>query len=192
MTEAVRLDPGSYKGQYKLIGGALALDFANLVSYRGTEREHDWLEPPSNLRAWADATGVPLGALPAIQGVRQLREVVARVFLAIADKAGPDGDDISAISRMAVRGWAHRELQFASGAVVAKWVDRAPSVLTAVGLDAAALLTSSEAIGRISACSGCRWLFLDISRNRSRSWCDPADCGNRARQRRHYRRHRPD
>jgi predicted RNA-binding Zn ribbon-like protein len=33
-------------------------------------------------------------------------------------------------------------------------------------------------------------VYLDTTRNPSRRWCDPADCGNRARQRRHYRRGR--
>jgi predicted RNA-binding Zn ribbon-like protein len=37
---------------------------------------------------------------------------------------------------------------------------------------------------------GCGWLFLDSSRNHSRRWCDPLDCGNRARVRSYSRRHR--
>jgi hypothetical protein len=57
--------------------------------------------------------------------------------------------------------------------------------------DAASLLTSKEALRRIAMCKECQWLFLDTTRNHSRRWCDPADCGNRARQRRHYRRHSP-
>ncbi|HUG86040.1 MAG TPA: CGNR zinc finger domain-containing protein, partial [Euzebya sp.] len=56
-------------------------------------------------------------------------------------------------------------------------------------LDAASLLTSPDALARLAACGECRWLFLDQTRNRSRRWCDPADCGNRTRQRRHYQRH---
>ncbi|MBU2667134.1 CGNR zinc finger domain-containing protein [Actinoplanes bogorensis] len=35
---------------------------------------------------------------------------------------------------------------------------------------------------------GCGWLFLDTTRNHSRRWCDPADCGNRARVRAYTRR----
>ena len=36
----------------------------------------------------------------------------------------------------------------------------------------------------------CRWVFYDRSKNRSGSWCDPADCGTRERSRRAYRRRR--
>ena len=37
---------------------------------------------------------------------------------------------------------------------------------------------------------GCGWLFLDTTRNHSRRWCDPLDCGNRARVRSYTKRHR--
>jgi len=32
-------------------------------------------------------------------------------------------------------------------------------------------------------------MFIDESRNRSRSWCDVSDCGNRAKARRYHHRH---
>ena len=45
---------------------------------------------------------------------------------------------------------------------------------------------------RVKECDNetCRWLFVDMSKNRSRRWCDMKDCGNRAKARRHYRRTR--
>ena len=49
-------------------------------------------------------------------------------------------------------------------------------------------LTDPTAVGRIKACEECRWTFLDTTRNGRRRYCDPADCGNRARQRRHAQR----
>lgn len=38
---------------------------------------------------------------------------------------------------------------------------------------------------RMKACGqpGCRWAYYDNSRNTSRSWCDMATCGNRAKAR---------
>jgi len=57
--------------------------------------------------------------------------------------------------------------------------------------DAAGLLTS-EKLDRVEECADdrCGWLFLDVSRNRSRRWCAMEDCGNRAKARRHYKRKR--
>ncbi|TAL94280.1 MAG: hypothetical protein EPN73_18145 [Paraburkholderia sp.] len=37
-----------------------------------------------------------------------------------------------------------------------------------------------------SECAACSWLFLDLSRSRSRRWCSMATCGNRAKAQRHY------
>ena len=47
---------------------------------------------------------------------------------------------------------------------------------------------------RIRECPGqgtCGWLFLDLSKNASRRWCDMRVCGNRAKARRHYARTLP-
>jgi predicted RNA-binding Zn ribbon-like protein len=57
-------------------------------------------------------------------------------------------------------------------------------------VDAAADLLVRGEPERIKTCGSatCGWLFLDLSRNRSRRWCDMKDCGNRAKARRHYAR----
>lgn len=41
---------------------------------------------------------------------------------------------------------------------------------------------------RLCANEGCRTAYYDESRNRTRRWCDPSGCGNRARVRRHRAR----
>lgn len=52
------------------------------------------------------------------------------------------------------------------------------------------LLPLTQLVGvrdRVRLCGNphCRLIFLDVSRNRSRRWCDSAGCGNRDRVRRH-------
>lgn len=190
MADALDLDAGEYAGTYKLIGGTPALDFANLVSYRDTDRSHDWLHPAGNATVWARAVSLPVPGTDEVERVREFRELLARVFLAIADGATPAASDITRIGAAAVTAWSSRRLLLDERAGSARWVDDLPSLHGALALDATSLLTSPESLDRIAACAECRWLFLDTSRNRSRRWCDPADCGNRARQRRHYNRHR--
>jgi predicted RNA-binding Zn ribbon-like protein len=47
---------------------------------------------------------------------------------------------------------------------------------------------------RVKQCPGhgpgndCQWLFLDVSKNNSRRWCDMATCGNRSKSKRHRSR----
>ena len=43
---------------------------------------------------------------------------------------------------------------------------------------------------RLCANDACRRAFYDESKNRTRRWCDPNTCGNRARVRRHRARAR--
>ncbi|MEO8246734.1 MAG: CGNR zinc finger domain-containing protein [Chloroflexota bacterium] len=47
---------------------------------------------------------------------------------------------------------------------------------------------------RVKACQNdtCRWLFVDASRNRSRTWCTMATCGSRMKARAYRARQRPD
>jgi predicted RNA-binding Zn ribbon-like protein len=51
-------------------------------------------------------------------------------------------------------------------------------------------LLGSDDVGRLKECAqdDCRWLFLDLSKNRSRRWCSMEQCGNRAKAKRHYER----
>lgn len=198
MADAVALDPGSYGGTYKLIGGSPALDFANLVSYRGTPREHDWLQPASNVAAWVRAAGLEPATAAGTAGADRaalldLRELLARVFLAVADGGTPRPADVERIGALADAAASRpgRRLTFRQGAPAAHWAGPAPSLPGMLALDAVGLLTSAPSLARVTACLECRWVFLDATRNRSRRWCDPADCGNRSRQRSHYRRHRP-
>ena len=190
MAEAIPLDPRHYQGTYKLIGGRPALDFANLVSYRGTRRQHDWLDPARNAATWAKAAGITASQTSDVAALRELRELLARTFLAIADGSPPYPGDIDEIGKAAATGWTHRSLSHAPGAPAAVWTTTTTPLLNEIALDAASLLTSANNLRRVAACPECRWLFLDTTRNHSRQWCDPADCGNRARQRRHYRRRR--
>jgi predicted RNA-binding Zn ribbon-like protein len=63
------------------------------------------------------------------------------------------------------------------------------SILWPVARAATTLLTSPD-LARVRECAGdpCGWLFLDVSKNGSRRWCDMADCGNRAKARRYRAR----
>jgi predicted RNA-binding Zn ribbon-like protein len=71
--------------------------------------------------------------------------------------------------------------------------DSARIVPTCGGLDAAlatmALMIHDAMLGgewsRLKVCPAddCRWAFYDRSRNRSRTWCQMGDCGNRAKVR---------
>ena len=72
---------------------------------------------------------------------------------------------------------------------VAGGLDRALGELFAI-IHTAAVDGSWDRL-KVCADDGCRWAYYDQSRNRSRSWCNMASCGNRAKARSYRQRQRP-
>jgi predicted RNA-binding Zn ribbon-like protein len=177
-----------------IVGGHLALDFANTVDDPLGPTRHDHAATYADLIRWSLRVGTldeqraaqlrraaeqaPEAAEGALRRAHELRDVLNDLFGAVAD----GGDDIPAR-------WT-RLRPFAADAVAAADLDSGPgprrwSWSGAVGLEvvlhpvaaaAADLLVSSE-LGRVKRCARCPWLYVDRSKNRSRRWCDMADCG---------------
>lgn len=187
MADPLALDPGAYGGTYKLIGGSIALDFANLVSYRDEPRRHDWLEPADNLDRWAAAVDLPEPVASDHDGAVELRELLYRVTYAASDGQSPRAVDLDAVADRDYRARGRRDLRWEAGHATWVWQDSA-TLLDRIVADAVDLLNDPARTARLRSCEECRWVFLDTSRNRSRRYCDPADCGNRARQRRYEQR----
>lgn len=186
------------------IGGALALDFVNTVEWRGDPAAHgERLTSYGELAHWAGHAGAaPQAAVPAllaeaarrpaeaaaiVEEATRLREATARLL------ARPDAPRPEDLALLNVRLAAAGPPQVAAHGAGLGWSDppgdplAAP--LAAVARDAADLLTSPRrARVRVCADPRCAWMFLDADRGPGRRWCSMADCGNRAKARRHYRR----
>ncbi|HJU86031.1 MAG TPA: ABATE domain-containing protein [Gemmatimonadota bacterium] len=195
--------------QLELIGGEVCLDFAN--SLGGTrEAPSERLHGYGDLVRWAAHAGAidesevrPL--LTAAQArsaeadavfarARELRETIFRIFSAVADDANPRAADLERLNDELARALPHLRIvpdehgfdyrfDAADGAL-----DRP---LWPVARSASELLATGD-LARVKRCTSdeCDWLFVDLSKNRSRRWCDMRDCGNRAKARRYYRRQR--
>ncbi len=198
--KAVALDSGDYAGTYKVVGGEFSLDFVNTVSWPATAREHDWLDGPDNFTAWAKAVGIlsrsnrdALNARPKaklaseLEKVRQIRAELDAVLRPLAFNKRPFRVAIEALNTLTHDICALRCIDPATLQWV--WADPAslPDVLAPVVWSAAHVVTSLER-ARIGHCRSCNWIFHDTSRNRSRRWCDMADCGSRDKALRYYHR----
>lgn len=174
--------------KFRFLGGHPALDFINTVGGRTHTSatryivDRDRLETPRDLDEWiAEAK---LGtARVSLERAIELREALYRIFLAVIANRRPDAKDVALLNRSLEA----QQLSFHGAA--ASFTTNDP--LAFIARSAAELLTSPE-ISRVRACGGesCGWLFLDTSRNRSRQWCDMADCGNIAKVRRFRDRQR--
>jgi predicted RNA-binding Zn ribbon-like protein len=202
-TAAFPTSPGSRAASLGLIGGALALNFANTSSGRGSEQHLEHLRAPADLLAWAHHAGVLrdedlaqarllLADGPAASGLLQaaltLREVVHRIFLALAEGRVPAPADLQAVTLTHAATLARaRLLPRQDGTFAWAWRPAdglAEALLGPVALSALSLLQGLDPL-RVKQCGGqhCGWLFFDTTKNRRRRWCEMSVCGNRAKQR---------
>ncbi len=194
----------------KLLEGKLALDFANTVDWHASDHPQETLCSYGDLLTWGRKAGIvssneatalrqeagrqPERASAVLKEAYELREVVYRVFAAVARGAPPRRTDMTALNAALRRALLHLVLVPGAAGFLWDWhgeggeLDR---VLWPVVRSAAELLTSEE-LDRVRQCADadCGWLFLDMSKNRSRRWCEMRSCGNRAKARRYYARHR--
>lgn len=188
--ESLDLDPNGYDGTYKLIGGRLALDFINTVSWPGTERHHDWLSSAANLDRWCDANELSTAGEVSeedLASARTLRVELAAAVKPLAFGGRPAEHAVEVLNARFAAAVVRRRVDPVN--LVWSWSapDNTLARLAPVVVDAADLLTSARH-DRLRHCDGCDWLFDDQSRNGRRRWCDMADCGSRAKSHSYYHR----
>jgi predicted RNA-binding Zn ribbon-like protein len=153
------------------------------------ETGDDDLGSPAEARAWLGEQG-----WRATVGKREHEELV-QVREAIRDLVSlrgtdADGDAVAAFDAIARR--HPLVMQLASREVLAPSSERGVDgfVGRVLAIVAAAELDGSW--DRMKACAnhGCRWLFYDHSRNRSRTWCSMDICGSQAKMRAYRDRRR--
>jgi predicted RNA-binding Zn ribbon-like protein len=184
---------------FQFVGGSLALDFVNTVGNRlHRATRHDYFLSASDAADWLAAAG--LAAAPprltptAFRRLVALRELVFRLGGALAAGRAPRPADLGTLTRVTALARSRQRLSRNGSAVVRAWAPDVPDWVRALfrlAIDAADLLVSADA-ALIRQCGDarCGWLFVDRSRGGRRRWCSMADCGNRAKARRHYGRQR--
>jgi predicted RNA-binding Zn ribbon-like protein len=186
--DAIDLDPGAYRGTYKLVGGRPSLDLVNTISWPDTARAHDWLDSPGNIRRWLQVTGLPepSGEVDAAAAAG-IRTLLADVLRPLAHGESPPVVAVGKLNDAIGRAGARRVIDPAT--LGWRWIDpvTVQDALAPVLLDAAELVTAGPR-ERLRYCPSCDWLFEDQTRNGQRRWCDMADCGSRDKAKRYYRR----
>jgi predicted RNA-binding Zn ribbon-like protein len=167
------------------------------------------IDVPTARRLAGAASG--RAAEQAFERALRLRAAIDATFRAIAAGDGPPEDALAAIAAFEADAIAHGRLIAAPRA----GHDRGSSagddrgtaagdglpprfewswggaafdrVLWPVARSAVDLLRDGP-LDRLKTCHVCPWLFLDLSRNRSRRWCSMNECGGRDKMRRYRAR----
>lgn len=197
-------------GNLDLLGGRLCLDFVNTVDWRGRAEPQEFLNSYQDLLLWAIHAGIltrgeskiltkqsekkPSEARAVVEKARILRESLYRIFNSRAEGIAASEEDLSIFNIALSQTMAKSRIVESEDGY--RWdtagrIEDLDWILNPVVRSAADLLVASE-IKRVKSCADteCGWLFLDVSRNRSRRWCDMSDCGNRAKASRFYKRKR--
>jgi predicted RNA-binding Zn ribbon-like protein len=201
--------------RFELDGGTVCLDFVNTVSgMRGASNPRDRLQGYEDLVYWAEQVGLidarqaselygraqrdPARAAQAFREAISRREALHDVVLAAVDSRPTPTVALETVNRWIADALVHRRFRAADGggfeAVLEDDGDLL-ALLRPVALDAADLLEREVGSDLVGACEERlvgrgAWLFLDSTRNHSRRFCSMKECGNRAKQRRHYQRAR--
>ncbi|HTM89819.1 MAG TPA: ABATE domain-containing protein [Terriglobales bacterium] len=188
----------------------LCVRFVNTVDWRDDPvRRSDPLKSYSDLLRWASDAGAippriahqldheasqhPAAAQAVFTHAILVREALASVLAAAVQGKQPPGEDLQRFNAALGQSGEHLRLAGGKGEFHLDWDsdNSFERVLWPMVRSAADLVTSSD-LHRLRTCEGegCGWFFLDTTRNRSRRWCNMASCGNRAKVRRFYERHK--
>ena len=197
-------------GNMKLLAGSLCLDFANTANWHKSEQPVELLNSYTDLVDWSrhanvlnereaetllrEAADQPIDAESVLSQAVELREAIYRIFATISENARPAVEDLELLNGALGPALAHARIVEGQDGFTWDWADNQTSLdrmLWPVARSAAELLASAQ-LGRARQCADekCGWLFLDMSRNRSRRWCSMEDCGNRNKARSYYHRQR--
>ena len=192
----------------KLLGGRLCLDFVNTLDWRGTADPQEFLNTYQDVVNWSRHVGIATrkdslqlsrmaeksvtDAKKVLSKAKELREIIYRLFSATIFDKTPLKKDLSVFNRYLSR--SRRDSQIVRTKKGYAWDNTGNKtqldwILNPIIHSAADVLLSDD-LQRIKACAdpACGWLFIDVSRNQSRRWCDMKDCGNRAKATRFYQK----
>lgn len=200
--------------EYGLHGGHPALDFVNTLDWRDRVADEggpeEMLVSYGALLAWCrrcgiigaatlgelerDAAAAPKQAEAVLNEAIVLRDALYRIAQAARLGKTARPADLEALNRVLLRYPEGRTIA-SSGARFA-WKSHGDglelgSPLGAIArLGAELLVTAAPNSIRCCAAPDCGWLFHDTSPNKRRRWCSMESCGNRAKARRHYQKHK--
>ncbi|BDB18824.1 hypothetical protein cym2001_21890 [Pseudomonas sp. CYM-20-01] len=190
----------------RLIGGARVLDFINTTNGRrpGTSLKvieerltsfqffFEWALHASLISAQEFDDYKPMvfessiAYQPNLDAIIAFRECLYAVFYPLSLQAAAPDDALQQINETFQQGAARRVLRSVEGKPAWAWMacttaqELTAMVLGRLAIEATQLLVSGD-LHALRSCSAtdCDWVFLDISKNKQRKWCQMSVCGSR-------------
>ncbi|WP_139906574.1 ABATE domain-containing protein [Brevibacterium sediminis] len=182
--------------EFEHVANALCLELTNSIPDRASG-DRDWLSEPATAAEWMSSLELAPEGVPTerdLAELRTFREHVFDVFAALASGTPVPQRSLDTIAEAHARGLRAFGLATPIGEdipITRDWPRQwSAAALTALFAQSAIDELTGTRLDRLKSCPGCRWLFFDTSRNRSRRWCSMQTCGGRDKALRHYHRTR--
>jgi predicted RNA-binding Zn ribbon-like protein len=199
--------------RFQFVGGDLCLDFCNTVGGKRGGITREKLHSLNDFISWAEqarllksdqagelkrsAIRQPSVSSTLLARATDLREAIFRILLSASRGKTPSRDDMARLNSELAASLCRLRIGRAKdrNGFDWQWADeqlQPEHLLGPIARSTAELLVRDDLIAKVHQCEGdnCGWLFVDCSKNHSRRWCDMRDCGNRAKVRRHRKRHK--
>lgn len=190
----------------RLIGGARVLDFINTTNGRrpGTALKvieerltsfrfffewalHASLVSAQEFEAYKPMVfESPIPYQPDLDAIIAFRECVYAVFYPLSLHQAAADEALQHINQVFQQGVTWRVLRSVNGAPTWGWKpcsslgELTAMLLGRLAIEATQLLVSGDLQAlRSCTCTDCDWVFLDISKNKQRKWCQMSVCGSR-------------
>jgi predicted RNA-binding Zn ribbon-like protein len=192
----------------RIVGGDLALDFVNtLTGPPAGPPDDDALLAYDDLVLWARHVGqlddrdsaalievgrrIPTDAAATFDRALAIRSDLHAVFWAVAHGEHAPASGLAAL-RTAETMALERARLVPDGEHLAWSWDHEHGLARPLWpvIHAAVELLTGGRLGRVKQCGGCRYLFVDASKNNSRRWCAMEDCGTAEKSKRFVARRR--
>jgi predicted RNA-binding Zn ribbon-like protein len=193
----------SRAGKLDLVGGELALDFANTSSGRGSPSHQEHLRDFATLMQWMEHArvmapsdcafartamgGHPKRSQATFRRALAARELIWMIATALAEQRPVSPALSASLAAVHAESLRFAEMKMRDGAYIWTWDPRRnleAAILGPIALSALTLLMQMD-LSRTKRCAGmdCGWLFFDVTKNNRRRWCEMRICGNRAKVR---------
>ena len=198
-TTAAELPPGS---KFSYVGSSLSLDFVNTVANRlDPTKRRELFTSIDDVAVWATMSSLQdqldekwVNRLRresnALSRVVRVRDSIHEVLSSTAVGRAIASASVAVLDAAVRRCRGQRRLEPAGLGLAWRWMPGVPASdeLLAPLLEDVIDLLSEPHQHEVRRCegAGCGWLFADRSPAQRRRWCSMADCGNRAKARRHY------
>jgi predicted RNA-binding Zn ribbon-like protein len=193
------------------VGGHVALDFANTVHDRYSQELQPYLHSYDDLLDWCQQAdligpvsrrylneGTERAKVAAFKESEELNQALYTLFRAAARGEPLPQPGLDYLNSLVQRTVAWRNMQVcedAIGKISCGWNFKGAQPYAVLGpiVWRAMELLENGPLDRIKECpppEGCGWLYMDLSKNRSRQWCSMKTCGNASKVRRFRERQR--